>query len=377
MSIFSCLFAFSMTKERKGETLSMKPFYFVVPLTAAALFFFAMKSPETTPEAQAFLAEEPAVLKIPLGLPPIPWPEDNPYDEKKAELGRLLYFDKRLSTDGTISCGSCHSIPRAYTDRRKVSVGIEGKHGSRHAPTVINSAYETHLFWDGRASSLEEQAKGPIANPKEMTLIDDVHQAHLDCARRVGSIKEYQILFKEVFGKDEINIDDVAKAIASFERTILSGNSPYDKYMAGDKKAMTEEQIHGMEVFKKSGCANCHFGSTFTDGRFLNIGIGMDKPDPDLGRYNITKDMGDWGAFKVPTLREIENTYPYMHDGSLATLEEVVEYYDKGGIPNKGLSRLMKPLHLSDKDKKDLVSFMKALSGEGWQHFTEPKEFPE
>lgn len=341
-------------------------------LFAIALLNIALIHPSIHSEAPP-----PETLVIPLGLPAVPWPADNPYSEKKANLGKLLYFDKRLSADGTVACATCHTLHDAFTDHLPVSTGIEGRHGTRNAPTVINAAYLTHLFWDGRAMTLEDQCKGPLANPKEMALKDNVHKAHEECTDRVKNIEGYRVLFKEVFGNADCNIDNIAKAIATFERTVLSGNSPYDRYMAGDKTALTEEQIHGMQVLKSAACMNCHFGPNFTDGRFLNIGVGMDKPNPDLGRYLITHEEKDWGAFKVPTLREIENTYPYMHDGSLNTLEEVVDYYDKGGIPNKNLHPLLKPLHLSDKDKKDLVSFLKALSGEGWQHFTPPDKFPE
>lgn len=323
------------------------------------------------------LSQEPDVLKVPLGLPPIPWPEDNPYSKKKADLGLLLYFDKRLSADGTVSCASCHGIRLAFADDKPVSEGIKGHLGQRNSPTVINAAYHKRLFWDGRASSLEEQCKGPIANPKEMALSDSVHDAHQECHERIKAIKGYRILFKEVFGTEDCSMDDIAKAVATFERTVLSGNSPYDRYMAGDKTAMSEEQIHGYHVFKKAGCDNCHFGPNFADGRFLNIGIGMDSPNPDLGRFEITKKEKDWGGFKVPTLREVDKTAPYMHDGSQKTLEEVVEYYDKGGIPNANLHFLMRPLKLSDEDKKALVAFLKALNGEGWQHFTQPEQFPE
>lgn len=316
-------------------------------------------------------------LTVPLGLPPIPWPANNPYSKKKADLGRLLYFDKRLSSDGTISCGTCHSIPHAFTDRKPVSTGIHGHQGTRHSPTVINSAYQKSYFWDGRAATLEDQCKGPIANPMEMTAIADATKAHEECHIRVKAIKGYRTLFKEVFGNDDCSIGDIAKAIATFERTVLSGNSPYDRYKAGDKTAMTAEQIEGYHVFRKSGCADCHSGFNFTDGRFLNIGVGMDKPNPDPGRYGITHYPSQMGAFKVPTLRDVENTYPYMHDGSLKSLEEVVDYYDKGGLPNPHLNPLIRPLHLTAKEKKALVNFMKALSGEGWQHFKEPEQFPQ
>jgi cytochrome c peroxidase len=315
-------------------------------------------------------------LPVPLGLPPIPWPADNPYSKSKAELGRLLYFDKRLSSDGTVACASCHSIPRAFTDRHPVSEGIRGRHGTRHAPTIINAAYQTHLFWDGRAATLEEQAKGPISNPKEMTLADTAHEALQQCHERVCQIKGYRELFQEVFGNDDCSIDQIAKAISTFERTILSGNSPYDRYMAGDKQALSQEQINGYQIFVASGCVNCHAGPNFSDGRFLNIGVGMDRWEPDLGRFDVTHHPSDRGAFKIPTLRDVANTYPYMHDGSFETLRQVVDYYDKGGNPNPNLNPLIRPLHLSEKEKQALVSFLESLSGEGWQHFSEPKHFP-
>ena len=323
------------------------------------------------------LSVAPLSATTPLGLPTLKWPEDNPYTQEKAELGRLLYFDKRLSSDGTISCATCHAIEKAFTDNKEISEGIYGHKGTRNAPTVINSGYERLLFWDGRATSLEEQCKGPLANPKEMTSVFDVHEAHMECEKRVCLIPGYRALFKKVFGNEECSIDQIAKAVATYERTILSGTSPYDLYITGkDKTKMSEEALHGLKVFRKSGCANCHAGPLFTDGRFLNIGVGMEVPNPDLGRFSITGEKKDWGAFKVPTLREIEHTFPYMHDGSLKTLEDVVDYYDRGGNPNANLHPLMKPLHLSDTDKKALVTFMKSLSGTGWQDQTEPTEFP-
>lgn len=312
----------------------------------------------------------------PLGLPPIPWPEDNPYTKEKAELGKMLYFDERLSSDSSVSCASCHNAPCAFSDCRKIAVGIDGNVGTRRSPTIINAAYLKFLFWDGRARSLEEQCKGPIANTKEMSDVHDTHEAHMQCAERVKAIPGYRARFKEVFGHDEITMDDIAKAIATFERTILSGNSPYDRYRAGDKTALTEEQVKGFGVYKKAGCINCHGGFNFDDVRFINIGIGMDKPNPDLGRFTITHDPKDWGAFKVPTLREAAFGGPYMHDGSLATLKDVVDYYDRGGNPNKNLHPLMHPLHLSQEDKNALIRFLESLKGEGWQHFTKPDQFP-
>lgn len=332
-------------------------------------FFLAITIPWSS------FAEEP--IKPPLGLRPIPWPKDNPYSKEKADLGRILYFDKRLSADTTVSCASCHNIPCGYSDCQVLAIGINKTIGTRHSPTIINGAYAKHLFWDGRASSLEEQCRGPIGNPKEMALANDAHVAYNQCENRVKNVKGYGPLFKQAFGDEEITIDRISKAIATFERTILSGNSPYDRYKAGDKKALTEEQIQGLSVFKRVGCANCHANEIFSDDRFTNIGVGMDEPNPDLGRYIVTKNDKDWGAFKIPQLREVEHTAPYMHNGSLKTLEAVVEYYDKGGIPNKNLHPLMKPLHLTAEEKKALVAFLKSLNGEGWKNYEVPEKLPE
>lgn len=343
----------------------MKKVIFSLCVVAGGLFFIS----DTEPPAEEF--------KVPLGLPPVPWPADNAYTKKKADLGKLLYFDKRLSADGTVSCATCHNAPCGFSDCKAIAVGIKDHKGTRHSPAIINAAYQTSYFWDGRAATLEEQCKGPLGNPKEMTNVDDVHLAHRQCVERIKAIPGYQALFKEAFGHNEITIDEIAKAIATFERTILSGNSPYDKFVAGDHTALTKEQIQGFRVFRKANCNVCHEGFNFTDNAFQNIGIGTDVPNPDPGRYGIVPDSRFWAAFKTPTLREVEHSPPYMHDGSLATLEDVVDYYDKGGIPNKNLNPFVKPLNLTPEDKKALVAFMKALNGEGWQHFEEPAKFPE
>lgn len=306
-------------------------------------------------------------FKVPLGLPPVPFPQDNPYTKQKAELGKRLYFDTCISADDKISCATCHAVDTAFGDPNSLSLGILGRKGTRHAPTVINAAYNKHQFWDGRVKTLEEQAKGPIANTKEMSLFHDSKISFEECQKRVKQNPEYLKLFKDVFGDEEITVDQIVQSIATFERIVLSGNSPYDRFKAGDKTAMSEEQIDGYRIFKKVGCNNCHTEPLFTDGRFLNIGVGMNVENPDLGRYEITKDPKDWGGFKTPTLRESAKSPPYMHDGSEKTLEDVINYYDRGGNPNKNLHPLMKPLHLSDKDKKALKAFIEALNGEGWQ----------
>src|SRR5262245_14820874 len=314
----------------------------------------------------------------PLGLPPVQWPEDNPYSASKAELGRFLYFDKRVSSDGTLACASCHAPEKAFTDGAPVSTGIGGQKGGRSAPTVINRAYSTQQFWDGRSPSLEDQAKGPMANPIEMTADKTADAAHAAVVKRLKAVAGYVKLFEKAFGTKDVNVDHVAKAIATFERTVFSGNSAYDRYDAGDKKAMTESQIRGMDIFfNKVACDSCHLGFNFTDGSYENVGIGMNKDKPDLGRFGVSGREEDKGAFKTPTLRDIEHTGPYMHDGSLKTLEDVVEHYNKGGIKNAHLSGRIKPLNLSDRDKSDLIAFLKALSGEGWQQIKAPNKFPE
>jgi cytochrome c peroxidase len=298
----------------------------------------------------------------PLGLIPVVWPKDNPYSIEKAELGRYLYFDKRFSADGTVSCATCHNPRFAYTDGAAVSTGIRGQKGNRSAPTVINHAYSLAQFWDGRADTLEAQAIGPMANPIEM---GNTHAAIVENLKKLNG---YHALFAKAFGSDEINIQRVAQAITTFERAVLSGNGPYDRYVAGDKKALTPPQVRGMRIFfDKAKCDQCHEGVNFTLNMYANLGVGTDKPEPDVGRFAVTRNPKDWGAFKTPTLREIEHTAPYMHDGSLKTLDDVAEFYNKGGIPNKNLDERIKPLHLADQDKSDLVAFLKSLSGQGWQ----------
>lgn len=354
----------------------MTGFFRAAPAVGPLVLLISCLAAVPVATAQEFGEKPPTP---PLGLPKFPWPEDNPYTKEKAELGWLLYFDKRLSSDNSVSCASCHAPEKAFTDGAAVSIGIKGQKGGRSAPTVINRFYSTLQFWDGRAESLEEQAKGPIANPIEMTVEKEADKAHEGSVTRLKAVPGYVSRFKKVFDSDKIDINQVAKAIATFERTVYSGNAPFDRYQDGDKDAMTEAQIRGMNVFyDKAACDSCHIGFNFTDGSFENIGIGMDKKDPDLGRFIVTGRDEERGAFKTPTLREIEHTGPYMHDGRFKTLEEVVDHYDKGGIKNKYLDERMKPLHLSKQDKSDLVAFLKALSGEGWQKIKEPtaKQFP-
>ncbi len=315
---------------------------------------------------------------VPAGLPPVVWPKDNPYCAEKAELGRLLYFDKRLSANGTIACASCHDPSKAFTDSQPLAIGIEDKKGTRHAPSIINSAYNGLQFWDGRAATLEEQAEGPIANPNEMASSLDPKEAHRVCVAKLRQIPGYRALFKKVFGTEDFTIEQVSMAIATFERTILSGDSPYDRYIAGDQYALSPSQVQGMNLFfGKANCSVCHKPPNFTDNGFANIGVGMKAKEPDLGRYYITGVEKDKGAFKVPSLREVSRTGPYMHNGGFNSLGLVMHYYNIGGAKNPWLDSRMQPLNLSEDEQKQIVDFLYSLSGEGWQDVKPPQKFPE
>ena len=244
-------------------------------------------------------AAKPAVetvayeVEVPLGLPPLPVPEDNPMTAEKVELGRMLYFDKRLSKDGTVACATCHDPLKGWTDHAATSTGIGGQVGGANSPTVINAAYATAQFWDGRAASLEEQALGPIENPIEMG-----HKLD-DLVPQLNEIAAYKERFQAVFGTD-VTSDGIAKAIAAFERTVLSGNSPYDKYKAGDEDALTDAQKHGLQLFDEAGCSTCHAPPLFSNYRYYNAGVGQDKEPPDAGRKGVTGEDGDLGKFRVP-----------------------------------------------------------------------------
>ncbi len=316
---------------------------------------------ETKPAAASGPVGTPFEPKIPLGLPKLPIPDDNPLTEEKIALGRKLYFDTRLSKDGSVSCATCHDPAKAWAEHSPTSTGIGGQVGGANSPTVINAAYAGPQFWDGRATGLEEQAVGPIENPIEMG-----HKL-VTCCAELSVIDEYKQGFEKAFGTPEVTSDRIAKAIASFERTVLSGNSPYDKFVAGDESALNDAQKRGMELFESAGCGACHTEPLFSNYRFFNAGIGMKKEKPDEGRMAVTKKDSDLGKYRVAPLREVANTGPYFHDGSVASLEEAVKIMAQGGIPNDNLSPMMKAVgdeKLTDENIKDLVEFLKALSGE-------------
>lgn len=354
------------------------------------------KGPLTTQQIKEWLAnpENHREIKpeLPLGLAAaaanIQHLDKTPMTRAKIELGRQLYFDPRLSSDGTISCASCHHPDEGFSRHTTFGVGVREQTGNRNSPVSYNRIISGPQFWDGRAASLEEQAAGPIANPIEM---GNTHDA---CVKTVRGIEGYRLQFDKIFPGQGANIDTIAQAIATFERAIVTLPAPYDyyekvrtieqsfgateedlqalkeddpdlyaEYEAAKKGAapMSESARRGRELFfsEKAACTACHAGANFADEKYHNLGVGMTAAQPDLGRFVVTKLEADKGAFKTPTVRNVALSAPYMHDGSQATLEEVVEWYDKGGHPNPQLSDKIKKLSLTDQEKKDLVAFMR------------------
>jgi cytochrome c peroxidase len=308
---------------------------------------------------------------IPAGLRPMRVPRDNPMSAARVELGRQLYFDPRLSRDDTVSCATCHDPAKGWSNGERFATGVRGQVGGRSAPSIVNAGYQRFQFWDGRAVELEGQALGPIANPIEMDMTLD------ELIPKLNAIDGYRAQFQDVFGSD-VTAEGIARAIAAFERTVLSGDAPYDRHAAGEAEALSPAAQRGYEVFfHHAHCSACHAGPNFTDGAFHNIGVGIDDPAPDLGRHVVSGLEGDRGAFKTPTLREIARTAPYMHDGRLATLEEVVDYYDKGATPNPQLDEEIYPLGLTPDQKADLVTFLReGLSSETYP-LVSPPPLPE
>ena len=359
------------------------------------------EGPLTIDEIEAWLGDaanhQELQVTLPLGLSAgmadIKIPADNPMTRAKIELGRQLYFDGRLSADGSISCAHCHHPSEGYARHTQFGVGIREQMGGRNSPISYNRIFSAAQFWDGRAASLEEQAVGPIANPIEMG------NSHEVVVETVSNIAGYQQQFEVIFG-DGVTIDNIGKAIATFERSLVTGPAPYDYYeplrqaqiqfaddledlesfqeddpeeydaymalvAASEEHPLSESAKRGRELFfsKRVNCTACHAGANLSDEKYHNLGIGMDQEEPDLGRFVVTQEDKDRGAFKTPTVRNVALSAPYMHDGRLATLESVVEWYDKGGHPNPHLSKDVKKLKLTAEEKQDLVEFMKACTG--------------
>jgi cytochrome c peroxidase len=294
----------------------------------------------------------------------VPIPADNPQNPVKVELGKALYFDPRLSIDGTVSCNSCHNVMASGEDNRPASVGVRGQRGGRTSPTVWNSAYNTVQFWDGRAASLEDQAKGPLTNPIEMGM-----PSHDAVMERINKLPGYVTMFKKAFPKDSnpVTIDNLAKAIASFERTLVTPDSAFDLYKRGNKKALTAAAVRGMKLVEEIGCTSCHTGANF-NGEGFKMGEGHYQPFPqvpgskydrqydllsDKGRYEVTKNKEDKNKWRVPTWRNVAITAPYFHNGSVKTLDEAVRVMAKTQLD----------MDLTDSQVIDIVAFLESLTG--------------
>ena len=290
----------------------------------------------------------------------VPDAADNPLTPAKVELGKALFFDPRLSGNGTVSCASCHNPALGWSDGLKTGVGINGSVLGRATPTIVNMAYNTQFMWDGRKKSLEDQALGPMKTAEEMRT-DFTATLQL-----LGSVDGYVALFNKAFPGEPISEDTLAKAIAAFERSVVSKDSRFDRWLAGDRKAITAQEYRGFQVFKDPGrgnCAACHSGPNFTDNGFHNIGIKQAAAAVDEGRFKVLPIASMKGAFKTPTLRDIALTGPYFRDGSATTLMDVVEHYDRGGDDKSNLSKDIRPLNLTSAEKADLVAFMLTLTG--------------
>jgi len=291
-------------------------------------------------------------------------PADNPTTAAKVELGRMLFMDPRFSSTGTVSCNSCHNVMLGGEDNRPVSMGVHGKTGGRSSPTVWNSGFSSVQFWDGRAASLEEQAKGPVTNPIEMGM-GELEEA----MNRLRDIPGYTPYFEAAFGKDNpMTVDNAAKAVAAYERTLITPNSPYDRYVKGDKKVLTAQQVRGMDSFASVGCTGCHSGPAF-NGPAMEAGTGFYMKAPtftdndyveqyklteDTGRFMVTNNEADKHLWKVPTLRNISITAPYFHNGAVPTLDEAVRVMGKVQLNQD----------LTDDQVADIVAFLDALTGE-------------
>jgi cytochrome c peroxidase len=303
----------------------------------------------------------------------VPQPKDNQLTKERIELGKLLYFDTRLSKSEQVSCATCHNPELGWSDAVPRAIGHEGRKGPRNSPTILNTAYQYHQFWDGRARTLEQQALGPIEADVEMNIpVSEVLE-------KLSKIPEYVELFKKAYPEQGLSKDSLAKAIASFERTVVSTEAPFDKYIKGDDEAISDDAKKGFALFKgRAHCSDCHDGFNFSDGSFHNIGLNEgDLKGSDLGRYAMKRRASWYGAMKTPTLRDISRTSPYFHDGSVHTLHEAVFICGNGGRYQdaKGKSSFIQDRVLSRKEVDYIVEFLKTLTGPKLD-IEIPTEFP-
>jgi len=292
-------------------------------------------------------------LAVPSHFPPLPSPAGNEPTAARIDLGRKLFHDARLSRTQEVSCATCHLQANAFADPKAVSTGVEGRTGTRNAPPLANLAWNTSFFWDGRAKTLEEQALGPITNPLEMDMTIP------ELVARVAADPEYARMSQSAYGRAP-DQEVVAKALASFMRSLVSGTSRYDRHLGGDTTALTPAEKRGAAIAlgERGECFHCHVGFNLTNNTFANNGMNT----ADRGREEVTKRADDLGKFKVPTLRNVGVTAPYMHDGSVATLREVVEHYANGGAGHPNTDPVIRPLELTEQERLDLVAFLEALT---------------
>ena len=331
-------------------------FKLVCSSIGVGLIAFALRADMPSPVAKDTLPADLPMDKVPIGLPERDVPKDNLLSAERVRLGRQLFFDTILSADQSVACASCHSPEHGFAGAGERPRGIRGQQTQRKAPSLLNRAYGSTFFWDGRAKSLEEQALRPIEDPTEMgSKLPEV-------LKRLEQHADYKVKFEQAFS-DGVTAANLSKALASFERVLLRGDSPVDRFREkGQRSAMTALELHGQWIYEsKGGCWKCHSGHNFTDEQFHNTGVSWGKEPLDLGRFSITKQEADRGKFKTPTLRGVVLTAPYMHDGSMKTLDEVVEFYSKGGGKNSNLDPLLVPLNLSKEEQQALVAFLKAL----------------
>lgn len=315
----------------------------------------------------------------------VPHPADNPTNDAKKELGKILFFDPRLSISGQIACASCHDPQLGWGDGKRLAFGHDRKLGGRNAMTILNTAFYKKLFWDGRANSLEDQARFPVQDHLEM------NASLTDMEKKVQSFAGYKPLFKKAFGEEEINLEKIFKAIAAFERTVVSPPSRFDLFIKGKQEAMKDEEVLGLHLFRtKAGCINCHNTPLFSDNKFHNDGQTLwGSENEDLGLYNVTKNKADVGKFKTPSLRETMNTGPWFHHGNFPTMKDVILFYNLGNpapIQKKYLgtardsilpvtSPMLKKLNLSEKEIDALVAFMGAITTTP-RRLNPPTDFP-
>jgi cytochrome c peroxidase len=302
------------------------------------------------------LPAELPLTPAPTSLGDRPIPADNPLTADRVRLGRKLFFDPILSGDRTLSCASCHLPEKGFSGGAAGSVGVNGQITRRRSPTLVNRAFGSSQFWDGRSASLEDQALRPIADPAEMG------NTVAEAVRRLSADPGYKKAFDTAFPEEGVSPANLAKSLASFQRVLVRGDGPIDRFRKGARSALTEQAAHGFWLYESKGaCWRCHGGGNFTDEKFHNTGVSWGKGPLDLGRYEVTRDDADRGRFKTPTLRGVGLTAPYMHDGSLKTLDEVIDFYSRGGHPNPYLDPAIKPLNLTADEKAALVAFLKAL----------------